>query len=160
VHLPPGVILAAGQPQADPIKPQVLPPSQLPPVPPPVPAQGQIINQVPPHVLHKPPPQQYAQPQEPEPIAGPSRTQIQASSHHHDLRPHTDINYKQLHTSIKKRCQKLRRSAKAFITKLALGTLSLNQPPRIHLRTKTPQGAYLNLRNLLVMLPLTIAFFR
>jgi len=64
--------------------------------------------------------------QDQQPVAGPSRQQSQSQ---HDLRPHQDINYKELHTGIKQSCRKLRRQAKAVVTKLALGSFSPKQPP-------------------------------
>jgi hypothetical protein len=124
VHLPPGVLITS---QTNPQPPADQP--KLPVPPPPVAAQPALLPQ----------PTQHPQPaplvpqggdqepaQEQQPVAGPSGQQQQSK---HDLRPRQDINYKELHTGIKQRCRKLRRQAKAVITKLAPGSFSPKPPP-------------------------------
>jgi len=72
--------------------------------------------------LHPPPAQDQ------QPVPGPSG--LQASTHQHQLRPKTSIDYKELHTGVKQRCRKLKRQAKAVVTKLAPGAFSpKHQPP-------------------------------
>jgi hypothetical protein len=107
-QLPPDPNKAPVQP---PPAPAVLPAQQIPPpVPPPAP-------------LAPPPPAQDQQP-----VPGPSG--LQASTHQHQLRPKTSIDYKELHTGVKQRCRKLKRQAKAVVTKLAPGAFSpKHQPP-------------------------------
>jgi transposase InsO family protein len=107
---------------ADPIKAPV--PVAAPPVAPAVapqnlPAQHLHQDQEGPQVLQPQP--------DPQPVAGPSQP---PQSRQHDLRPRPQLNYKELHTGIKQRCRKLRRQAKAVVTKLAPGSFSPNsQPP-------------------------------
>jgi hypothetical protein len=121
VHLPPGVILASPQDfqtPSDQPKPQAAPQQALLPaqLPQPAPLAPQGGDQ-----------QEQPQPaQDQQPVAGPSRQQPQSQ---HDLGPRQDINYKELHTGIKQRCHKLRRQAKAVVTKLAPGSFSQKQPP-------------------------------
>ncbi len=131
VHLPPGVVFASHkdlQPPPD----QNKPPAQLAQLPekPVPPAQLVLPPQiVQPQVPPGPPVPQVVQIQPPpdlQPIARPSGLQNQA--HQHDLRPCQDLNYKELHTGIKQRCRKLRRQAKAMVTRLAPGSFSPNQP--------------------------------
>ncbi len=99
VHLPPGVLLASPQDiQAPPDqpKPQAAPQQALlqPQLPQPAPLAPQGGDQ-----------QDQPQPaQDQQPVAGPSGQQPPIQ---HDLRPHQDINYKELHTGIKQRCRKL-----------------------------------------------------
>jgi len=127
VHPPPGVVLAAHRDFQLPPD-QAKPPAQLAAQPVQIPQQAPL-----------PPPASLAQqggdPDQPDhqqpdpdlqPVAGPSRQQPQ---NQHDLRPHQDIDYKELHTGIKQRCCKLRRQAKAVVTKLAPGAFSPKQPP-------------------------------
>ncbi len=117
VNFPPGVLLAAQQntqpQQAQPVQPvaQAAPPAQ--------PAQA-----APP--LHQPV-AQFPQVPNQAPIAKPSG--LQQPVHQHNLRPCQDLNYKELHTGIKQRCRKLRRQAKAVVTKLAPGSFSSKHPP-------------------------------
>jgi hypothetical protein len=108
-HLPPGVVLThphdllppqdqnkppdqQAQPQAPPAQPPV-PPAQPQDQPQPVdqPAQG-------PAQIEAQPAEQIHQPQA-KPVARPSGTQ--QPTHQHDLRPRPDLDYKELHTSIK-----------------------------------------------------------
>jgi hypothetical protein len=126
VHLPPGVLLASPQdlqPPPDQPKPPV-PPPQLAAQPAQLPAHQIQPAPLAPQGVYQPDQQQPAQDQQP--VAGPSRQQPQGQ---HDLRPRQDINYKELHTGIKQRCRKLRRQAKAVVTKLAPGSFSPKQPP-------------------------------
>jgi hypothetical protein len=127
IHFPPGVLFAAHQnlqPPPDQNKPQAQPAQPVAQAPPPAqPAQ------VAPRPQPVQPQDQQGAPfqQDPEPpVAGPSG--IQQPVHQHDLRPHQDLNYKELHTGIKQRCRKLRRQAKAVVTKLAPGSFSPKQP--------------------------------
>ncbi len=107
-----------------------LPPDPVKPVPIAPPPLAQAA--APPNLLPQPPHQNQEvplvdQPQvhqpEQQPVAGPSQL------HQHDLRPHQERNYKELHTGIKQRCRKLRRQAKAVVTKLAPGSFSPQTPP-------------------------------
>jgi hypothetical protein len=129
VHLPPGVLLAA-RPDLQPPPDQNKPPMQ--------PAQPAAPAALPAQPAQPAPPPQLAQPQDqpvaqfqqvPDqaPVAGPSGRQQQV--HQHNLRPRQDLNYKERHTGIKQRCRKLRRQAKAVITKLAPGSFLPKQPP-------------------------------
>ena len=54
---------------------------------------------------------------------------LQTSTHLLDLRNKKKVDYKELHTGVKSRCRKLRRQAKAVVTKLAPGAFSPKQPP-------------------------------
>ena len=89
-----------------------LPQAQAPPViqpPPPLPAQ--LPDQIPP-----------ALPQvQPAPPAAPQRDRV--------LRNKPPVDYKELHTGIKRKCKTLRRKATAVVTKLAPGAFS---PKRDH----------------------------
>ncbi len=106
VHFPPGVLLAAQQNR----QPQQAPPAQ--PVaqaaPPAQPAQVVPRAQpMPPAQLALPQNQQVVQFQQvPDqaPVAGPSG--YQQPVHQQDLRPRQELDYKELHTGIKQRCQK------------------------------------------------------
>ncbi len=121
VHLPPGVLLASQQdlqPPPDQPKLQAAVPPALIPAQPPQPAL--LV----PHGGDQQDQQQPAQDQLP--VAGPSGQQLQSQL---DLRPHQDINYKELHTGINHRCRILCRQAKAVVTKLAPGSFSPKQPP-------------------------------
>ncbi len=108
----------------DPIKAPV--PIAAPPV---APAVAPQIHQAPIHHQNQEVPQvdqpQVHQPDQ-QPVAGPSQT---PQTHQHDLRPRPELNYKELHTGIKQRCRKLRRQAKAVVTKLAPGSFSPKTPP-------------------------------
>jgi hypothetical protein len=134
VHLPPGVQFASNQ------NFQLPPDSIKPPnliAAPPNPVAPAVQPQIPPPLIHnqnQAVPQvdqpQVDQPQpipDQQPVAGPSG--LQPQTHQHDLRPQPDLNYKELHTGIKQRCRKLRRQAKAVVTKLAPGSFSPKQPP-------------------------------
>ncbi len=97
-------------------------PVQPPPAPAAVPAQ-QIAQQI-------VQPAQIAPPPQPQPVPGPSGSQTQANQQQHLLRPKKPIDYKELHTGVKTRCRRLRRQAKAVVTKLAPGAFSpKNKPP-------------------------------
>ena len=118
VHLPPELqnILRDLLPQAQ--APQPPAPIQPPPAPAAGPAQ-QIAQPAP-----------IAPPPQPQPVPGPSGSQAQATSNQHQLRPKKSIDYKELHTGVKTRCRRLRRQAKAVVTKLAPGAFSpKNKPP-------------------------------
>ena len=98
-------------------------PVQPPPAPAVLPAQQIPPPVIPPAPLAPPPPAQDQQP-----VPGPSG--LQASNHQHQLRPKQAIDYKELHTGVKQRCHKLKRQAKAVVTKLAPGAFSpKHQPP-------------------------------
>ncbi len=137
VHFPPGVLFAAHQdlqPPPDKNKPQAQPAQPVAQVPPP----AQPAQAAPPPQLVQPQDQQgalFQQAQDQPPVAGPSGVQQQV--HQHDLRPRQDLNYKELHTGIRQRCRKLRRQAKAVITKLAPGSFSPKQPLQVHLLKNT-----------------------
>jgi hypothetical protein len=96
--------------------------NKVPAPPPPAPAVQQFIPAAPPQA-----PAPLPAPA-PEPLPGPSGTQVQANPH--GLRDRKKIDYKELHTGVKQRCRKLRRQAKAAVTKLAPGAFSpKNSPP-------------------------------
>jgi hypothetical protein len=96
-------------------------PVQLPPAPP-VPPPPQVQQAAPPAPVAPPPPAQ-----DHHQVPGPSG--LQTSANQHDLRPKKAVDYKELHTGVKQRCRKLRRQAKAVVTKLAPGAFSPKQPP-------------------------------
>ncbi len=103
------------------------------PVPPAVPQVAPAVApQLPPatflHQNQVVPPVDQPQVHQPDqqPVAGPSQV---PQTHQHDLRPRPELNYKELHTGIKQRCRKLRRQAKAVVTKLAPGSFSPKPPP-------------------------------
>jgi hypothetical protein len=96
-------------------------PVQLPPAPP-VPPAPQVQQAAPPAPVAPPPPAQ-----DHHQVPGPSG--LQTSANQHDLRPKKAVDYKELHTGVKQRCRKLRRQAKAVVTKLAPGAFSPKQPP-------------------------------
>jgi hypothetical protein len=123
VHLPPGVILAQPRHQQPPPDPTKLP--AIPPVHP-APAPDQLLLP-PPEAA--PPPIQNQQAPGPEPVAGPSSQQGQQPPHQHDLRPRPEVNYKELHTGVKKKCHSLQRKVKVVITRLAPGSFSQKPPP-------------------------------
>jgi hypothetical protein len=127
IHFPPNLNCPPNQNlqiPPDPIKAPV--PIAAPPVAP------AVAPQNPPPLLHNQnpavPPVDQPQVHQPEqqPLAGPSRL---PQPHQHDLRPRPELNYKELHTGIKQRCRKLRRQAKAVVTKLAPGSFSPQPPP-------------------------------
>jgi hypothetical protein len=148
-HLPPGVVLAhprdllppqdqnklpdqPAQPPAQPAQPPAQP--AQPPVQPaqplvqPAQAQAQLGAQ--PAGTAPPQPEQ-------QPVARPSG--LQPAHHQHDLRPRPDLDFKELHTGIKQQCRKLRRQAKAVVTKLAPGakeTKEIFEQSRFHEHTK------------------------
>jgi hypothetical protein len=126
IHFPPSLNCAPHQHfqlPADPTKNPV--PIVAPSI---APAVAQQIHQAPLHHQNQEVPQvdqpQVHQPDQ-QPVAGPSQPQ----THQHDLRPRQELNYKELHTGIKQRCRKLRRQAKAVVTKLAPGSFSPKTPP-------------------------------
>ncbi len=94
-------------------------PGQLTPAPP---AQQLPVAAAPPAPVNQPVPEQDQQP-----IPGPSG--LQANINPHDFRKKKKVDYKELHTGIQTRCRKLRRQAKAVVTKLAPGAFSPKQPP-------------------------------
>jgi hypothetical protein len=94
-------------------------PGQLPPAPP---VQQLPVAAAPPAPVNQPVPAQDQQP-----IPGPSG--LQANTNPHDLRKKKKVDYKELHTGVQTRCRKLRRQAKAVVTKLAPGAFSPKQPP-------------------------------
>ncbi len=96
-------------------------PAQLPPAPP-VPLAPQVQQAAPPSPVAPPPTAQ-----DHHQVPGPSG--LQTSANQHDLRPKKAVNYKELHTGVKQRCHKLKRQAKAVVTKLAPGAFSPKQPP-------------------------------
>ena len=96
-------------------------PVQLPQAPQ-VPPAPQVQQAPPPAPVAPPPPAQDHQQ-----VPGPSG--LQPNANQHDLRPKKAVDYKELHTGVKQRCRKLRRQAKAVITKLAPGAFSPKQPP-------------------------------
>ncbi len=127
IHLPQNLNYAQNQRfqlPPDPIKAPV--PIAAPPVAP------AVALQIPPAAfLHQDqvvPPVDQPQVHQPDqqPVAGPSRL---PQTHQHDLRPRPELNYKELHMGIKQRCRKLRRQAKAIITKVAPGSFSPKPPP-------------------------------
>ncbi len=123
VHFPPGFLFAAHQDLQTPPdrnKPPAQPAQSVAQVPPPV----QPAQDVPPQDQQGAP---FQQVQDQTPIAGPSG--VKQPVHQHDLRSHQDLNYKELHTGIKQRCRKLRRQAKAVVTKLAPGSFLPKHPP-------------------------------
>ena len=91
--------------------------------PPPAPPAQQALQVVAPQAPAAPP----LPIQDPQPLPGPSA--LQTNSNPHDLRNRKKIDYKELHTGVKQRCHKLRRQAKAVVTKLAPGSFSPKQPP-------------------------------
>jgi hypothetical protein len=97
-------------------------PVQLPPAPPALPVPQIQQAAAPPAPVAPPLPVQHHQD-----VPGPSGLQARANPHH--LRPKKTIDYKELHTGVKQRCRKLRRLAKAVVTKLAPGAFSPRQPP-------------------------------
>ncbi len=120
-HLPPGTVLIQATPTA-------LPPA---PVPPPIPAQPPAQAQPPAPALPLAPTQPPAPalptlPMAP-PIPGSSGTQ--QPLHSHDLKPCQPQDYREHNSGIKQRCRKLRRQAKAVVTKLAPGAFSPKPPP-------------------------------
>jgi hypothetical protein len=129
VRLPPGFLLAAQQnpqpQQAQPAQPvaqaapAVQPAQAAPPAQPTPPAQLALPQNQ--------PVAQFQQVQDQAPVARPSG--LQQPVHQHDLRPRQDLNDRELHTSIKQRCRKLRRQAKPVVTKLAPGSFSPKHPP-------------------------------
>jgi len=112
-QLPPDPIKApvpiAAPPVAPAVAPQIHPAAVL--------HQNQVVPPVDQPQVHQP---------DQQPVAGPSRV---PQTHQHDLRPRPELNYKELHTGIKQRCRKLRRQAKAVVTKLAPGSFSPKPPP-------------------------------
>jgi hypothetical protein len=76
--------------------------------------------------------------QDQQPVPGPSG--LQTSTHLHDLRNKKKVDYKELHTGVKSRCRKLRRQAKAVVTKLAPGAFSPKQPPPDPSATQGPSS--------------------
>jgi len=117
VHLPPDLqrFLLDLKPPVD----QNKLPAQLPPAP--------AAQQPPPAAAPPAPVNQPLPAQDQQPIPGPSG--LQTSTHLHDLRNKKKVDYKELHTGVKSRCRKLRRQAKAVVTKLAPGAFSPKQPP-------------------------------
>jgi hypothetical protein len=117
-HLSPELLrtLQDLQPPLDQNKVQA-PPHQAPPV-------QQLAPAVPKQAPVNPQPPAPA----PEPPPGPSGSQVNANPH--SLRDRKKIDYKELHTGVKQRCRKLRRQAKAAVTRLAPGAFSpKNSPP-------------------------------
>ncbi len=96
-------------------------PVQVPPAPP-VPPAPQVQQAAPPAPVAPPPPAQNHHQ-----VPGPNEQQTSAKQH--DLRPKKTVDYKELHTGVKQRCRKLKRQAKAVVTKLAPAAFSPNQPP-------------------------------
>jgi hypothetical protein len=92
--------------------------NKVPAPPPPAPPVQQHIQAAPQHAPVHPPPPAPA----PQPLPGPSGLQVNANPH--CLRDRKKIDYKELHTGVKQRCPKLRRKAKAAITRLAPGAFS------------------------------------
>jgi len=112
-NLPPAPIKAPIPTAAPPVVPAVAPQNN----PAPLLHQNQEAPQVVQPQVHQP---------DQQPVAGPSQP---TRTHQHDLRPRPELNYKELHTGIKQRCRKLRRQAKAVVTKLAPGSFSPKTPP-------------------------------
>jgi len=112
-QIPPDPIKAPVQIAAPPVAPAIAPQN----LPPPLQNQNQDVPPVDQPQVHQP---------EQKPVTGPSRL---PQTHQHNLRPRPELNYKELHTGIKQRCRKLRRKAKAVVTKLALGSFSPKPPP-------------------------------
>jgi hypothetical protein len=102
---------------------------QEPVLPPPAPVQPHQAPAVPPAQQVAPPAPVAPPPQsqDQQPVPGPSG--LQASTHQHQLRPKKAIDYKELHTGVKIRCCRLRRQAKAVVTKLAPGAFSPKHKP-------------------------------
>jgi hypothetical protein len=115
-------------------------PGQLPQAPP---AQQLPVAAAPPAPVNQPvappaPVNQPVQQQDPQPTPGPSG--LQAKTKLHDLRKTKKVDYKELHTGVQTRCRKLRRQAKAVVTKLAPGAFSPKQPPPDHSANQGPSS--------------------
>jgi hypothetical protein len=119
IHFPPDFKFPNQRSQLppDPIKPPVAPAVAPQIHQAPIQDQFQEVPQVDQPQVHQP---------DLQPVAGPIRP---PPNHKHDLRPRPELNYKELHTGIKQRCRKLRRQAKAVVTKLAPGSFSPKTPP-------------------------------
>jgi len=101
--------------------------------PPPPPVQQQPIQAAQP--APAPPPAAPA----PNTLPGPSGLQV--NNNPHGIRDRKTIDYKELHTGVKQRCRKLRRQAKAAVTRLAPGAFSpKNSPPGQSSQQRETQG--------------------
>jgi hypothetical protein len=105
-------------------------PAHLPPAPP----VQQDLQAAAPEALVAPP----LPVQSPHPLTGPSG--LQANANPHGLRDRKKIDYKELHTGVKQRCRKLRRQAKAIVTRLAPGSFSPRQPPPDQFSSQGPSS--------------------
>jgi hypothetical protein len=111
---------------------QATPPAQPPaPVQTPIQAQPLAAAQppapAPPPAPEQPPAPALPTPPTAPPLPGPSGAQ--QPLHSHNLRPRQPQDYRELNSGIKQRCRKLRRQAKAVVTKLAPGAFSPKLPP-------------------------------